>query len=180
MSTFTKWVLLFIGWPFFAFAQLQITHPMSRLVVQRGSDGNGRLYLSGRLSSAVDRVEASLTPVSAGQGNATGWQVVQTNPTNNVFLGYVTGSGGWYILTVRTLIGNTVIAQETVQPVGIGEVFVTAGQSNSRGLGIGDNDLGAITDRVSAPLIRSTTPIHPEPRRLWLPVIQCQCPYSNL
>ncbi|QHV99039.1 sialate O-acetylesterase [Spirosoma endbachense] len=150
MSTFTKWVLLFIGWPFFAFAQLQITHPMSRLVVQRGSDGNGRLYLSGRLSSAVDRVEASLTPVSAGQGNATGWQVVQTNPTNNVFLGYVTGSGGWYILTVRTLIGNTVIAEGTVQPVGIGEVFVTAGQSNSRGLGIGDNDLGAITDRVSA------------------------------
>lgn len=133
-----------------ALAQLQITHPMSRLVVQRGSDGNGRIYLSGRLSGSVDRVEAQLTPASAGQGTATDWQVVQTNPTNAVFLGYVTASGGWYVLTVRTIVGSTVTAQATVQPVGIGEVFVTAGQSNSRGLGIGDNDLGTSTDRVNA------------------------------
>ncbi|MCK8495686.1 hypothetical protein M0L20_27725 [Spirosoma sp. RP8] len=150
MSTFTKWVLLLIGLPFFAVAQLQITHPMSRLVVQRGADGNGRLYLSGRLPSAVDRVEAQLVPANAGQGTATDWQVVQSNPTNNIFLGYVTGSGGWYVLNVRTIVGGTVTSQASVQPVGIGEVFVTAGQSNSRGLGIGDNDLGTATDRVNA------------------------------
>ncbi|WP_310587677.1 sialate O-acetylesterase [Fibrella rubiginis] len=42
-----------------------------------------------------------------------------------------------------------IVAQTTVQPVGIGEVFITAGQSNARGFGLGDNDLGTDTDRVS-------------------------------
>jgi uncharacterized repeat protein (TIGR01451 family) len=150
MPKFFKWAVLLLGWPFFAVAQLQISHPMARLVVQRGADGNGRLYVSGRFTGTVDRVEAQLTAVSAGQGVDTGWQTVQTSPTNNLFLGYVTGAGGWYVLTVRTIVGATVTAQTTVQPVGIGEVFITAGQSNARGLGIGDNDLGSNTDRVNA------------------------------
>lgn len=150
MSFSLKWVVLLIGWPAFAAAQFQISHPMPRLVVQRGNDGNGRLYVSGRLTGIVDRVEAQLTPVSPGQGTATGWQTVQTNPTNNLFLGFVTSVGGWYVLTVRTVVNNAETAQATVQPVGIGEVFITAGQSNSRGLGVGDNDLGTTTDRVNA------------------------------
>ncbi|UFH55283.1 sialate O-acetylesterase [Spirosoma sp. KNUC1025] len=150
MPTFVRWLLLLIGWPLVAVAQLQITHPMPRLVVQRAADGTGRVYLSGRLTGAVDRVEAQLTPVSAGQGTATSWQTVQTSPTNNLFLGYITGTGGWYVLTVRTVVGANVTAQATVQPIGIGEIFITAGQSNARGLGIGDNDLGTATDRVNA------------------------------
>ncbi|MBD2700007.1 DUF11 domain-containing protein [Spirosoma sp. BT702] len=150
MSSYIKWVLLLVSFPMLALAQLQISHPMPRLVVQRGLDGNGRLYVSGRLTGNVDRVEAQLTPVSGGQGVATGWQVVQDNPTNNLFMGYVTGAGGWYVLTIRTSVGNNVTAQATVVPVGIGEVFITAGQSNARGLGIGDNDLGTNTDRVNA------------------------------
>ena len=150
MSFSLKWVLLLIGWPVFAAAQVQISHPMPRLVVQRGNDGNGRLYVSGRLTGPVDRVEAQLTPVSPGQGTATGWQTVQTNPTNTLFLGFLTGAGGWYVLTVRTIVNNAETARTTVQPVGIGEVFITAGQSNSRGLSFGDNDLGTATDRVNA------------------------------
>ncbi len=133
-----------------AVAQLQISHPGTRFVVQRGIDGNGQLYVSGRFAGLADRVEAQLTPVVVGQGIATGWQMVQNSPANNIFLGAITGTGGWYILTVRTLAERTVVEQTTVQPVGIGEVFITAGQSNSRGLGIGDNDLGTNTDRVNA------------------------------
>lgn len=152
MSFSVKWVFLSIllGWPFFAVAQLQVSHPMPRLVVQRGTDGNGRIYLSGRITGTPDRVEAQLTPVSPNQGTATNWQTVQTNPTNGIFLGFVTGVGGWYVLTVRTISNNAETARATVQPVGIGEVFITAGQSNSRGLGSGDNDLGTATDRVNA------------------------------
>ena len=152
MSAHVNWLFLFLLCPLPVLAQLQISHPMPRLVVQRANDGNGRLYVSGRLTGigSADRVEAQLTPVSAGQGVTTAWQTVQTNPANNLFLGYISGSGGWYVLTVRAIQNNVVTAQATVQPVGIGEVFVTAGQSNSRGLGIGDNDLGTATDRVNA------------------------------
>ncbi len=150
MSFPLKWVILLIGWPLVATAQLQISHPMQRLVVQRGTDGTGRLYVSGRLTGTADRVEAQLTPVSSGQGTTTDWQTVQTNPANKLFLGFVTGAGGWYVLTVRTIVNNAETARTSVQPVGIGEVFITAGQSNSRGLGSGDNDLGTATDRVNA------------------------------
>ncbi|WP_420146701.1 sialate O-acetylesterase [Spirosoma sp.] len=150
MSASLRWLFLLITFPFITSAQLQITHPMSRLVVQRGADGNGRLYVSGRLAGPVDRVEAQLVPVVAGQGTATGWQTIQNTPTNNIFLGFITGAGGWYVLTVRTIVNANVTAQVAVQPVGIGEVFITAGQSNARGLGIGDNDLGTATDRVNA------------------------------
>jgi len=121
MTKLLKWTFLLIGWPLLAVAQLQISHPMPRLVVQRGGDGTGRLYISGRLTGAVDRVEAQLTPVNAGQGSGTDWQTVQTNPSNNLFLGFVTGAGGWYVLTVRTIVGGNVTGQATVQPVGIGE-----------------------------------------------------------
>lgn len=150
MFRFIFYLVLLLVFPVLAIAQLQISHPMSRLVVQRAADGTGKLYLSGRFTGTVDRVEAQLTPVAAGQGTATAWQIVQTNPVNNLFLGYVTATGGWYVLTVRTIVGSTIIEQASVQPVGIGEVFITAGQSNSRGLGIGDNDLGTNTDRVNA------------------------------
>ncbi len=129
---------------------VQVSFPVARLVVQRGADGNGRLYVSGQFAGLTDRVEAQLTPVSAGVGTATGWQTVQNNPNSNFFAGSIAGAGGWYVLTVRTMQGSNVVSQTTVQPVGIGEVFVTAGQSNARGLGIGDNDLGTATDRVSA------------------------------
>ena len=161
MFRFVKWAILATVWPFFAIAQLQLSHPMPRLVIQRGADANGRLYLSGRFTGSVDRVEAQLTPVTEGQGVATSWQTVQTNPANNLFLGYITGAGGWYVLTVRTLVDNTVLEQVSVQPVGIGEVFITAGQSNARGIGIGDNDLGTNTDRVNA--IDTINHYYPQP-----------------
>jgi uncharacterized repeat protein (TIGR01451 family) len=152
-------IWLLVSLPFFALAQLQISHPMPRLVVQRAADGNGRLYISGRLAGPVDRVEAQLTPVAAGQGTGTGWQTVQTNPSGNIFLGYVTGAGGWYTLTVRSIVGTNTVAQAVVEPVGIGEVFITAGQSNSRGFGNGDNDLGTATGRVMS--IDSTNDTYP-------------------
>lgn len=122
---------------------------MPRLVVQRGADGNGRLYVSGRLDFAADRIEGQLTAAGPGQGINSAWQTIQTNPQNGVFYGTLTGAGGWYVLTVRAIRNNIIIGETSVRPVGIGEVFITAGQSNARGLGNGDNDLGTATDRVS-------------------------------
>ncbi|MEZ0487379.1 sialate O-acetylesterase [Fibrella aquatica] len=141
-------LLLSIGRP--ALAQLTIQFPASRFVAQRGLDNQGRLYIAARISQAADRVEAQLTPVVTGQGVASSWQTIQINPQPGGVMGYVTGAGGWYVLTVRAIQNGVVVSQASVQPVGIGEVFILAGQSNSRGFGIGDNDLGATSDRVSS------------------------------
>lgn len=129
--------------------QFELSYPVARLVVQRGTDGNGRLYVSGRIDFAADRIEGQLTAAAPGQGTSSAWQTIQTNPTSGVFYGQLTGSGGWYILTIRAIRNNVIVGETSVRPVGIGEVFITAGQSNARGLGNGDNDLGTATDRVS-------------------------------
>lgn len=148
MPRFFAQVLLFsLLCHYDALAQLQVISPVPRSVVQRDNNNNGKLYISGR-SPAADLIEAQLTPVAPGQGVATGWQTVQTNNTGGLFLGAVSATGGWYVLTVRATRNGTQVGQEMVQPIGIGEVFITAGQSNARGLGIGDNDLGTATGRV--------------------------------
>ncbi|KAB7731646.1 DUF11 domain-containing protein [Rudanella paleaurantiibacter] len=152
MSRYFQKLLLYLIWfiPVVGYAQqFEVSYPVSRLVVQRGADNQGQLYVSGRLDFTADRIEGQLTPVAAGQGNGTAWQVIQTNPQNGVFYGQLTGTGGWYVLNLRAIRNNIVINETSVRPVGIGEVFITAGQSNSRGLGNGDNDLGTATDRVS-------------------------------
>lgn len=150
VCTFTIFSILVCCLPTRTLAQLSISHPVARQVVQRGSDGNGRLFVTGQLNTvSADRIEAQLTPVTNGVGVATGWQALQRDAQLNLFWGQITGAGGWYILTVRATLNGQIISQTTLQPVGIGEVLITAGQSNSRGLGIGDNDLGSITDRVS-------------------------------
>ena len=131
-----------------AVAQLSIEFPTTRFVAQRDLNNQGRLYVASRLVVAADYVEAQLTPVATGQGVASAWQTVQNQP-GALVMGYVTGAGGWYMLTVRAIRNGVTVAQATVQPVGIGEVFITAGQSNARGFGLGDNDLGTDTDRVS-------------------------------
>lgn len=129
--------------------QFELSYPVARLVVQRGTDGNGRLYVSGRIDFVADRIEGQLTAAGPGQGVSSAWQTIQSNPQNGVFYGQMTGAGGWYVLTVRAIRNNIIIGETSVRPVGIGEVFITAGQSNARGLGNGDNDLGTATDRVS-------------------------------
>ena len=40
-------------------------------------------------------------------------------------------AGGWYRLDVRAASAGKAVAQATVERVGVGEVFVIAGQSNS-------------------------------------------------
>jgi len=144
------WVLMALSLQ----AQVQLRHPVARQVVQRSIANTGSFFVAGRYDGPADRIEARLTPVQAGQGTATGWITLQSNPAPGqawpgLFTGTLAGTGGWYQLAVRAILNNAVVGEGTVQPVGIGKVFVTAGQSNSRGLGVGDNDLGAITDRVS-------------------------------
>jgi len=44
-------------------------------------------------------------------------------------------AGGWYAVTIRALRGKDVLARSAIGKVGVGEVFITAGQSNSANYG---------------------------------------------
>lgn len=143
-----RWVV-FVLTTLPAFSQITVSFPTSRIVFQRSQANKASFVVAGMYKQSIpDRIEAALTPLNAGQGTATGWQVLENAPVGGVFSGEISAEGGWYKLEVR-LIRNGQVAETTeVDRVGVGEVFVVAGQSNARGIqNYGAS--GAIDDRVS-------------------------------
>ena len=118
-----------------SFSQVTISFPTSRIVFQRSHTNTASFVVTGTYKQGIpDRVEASVEPLTAGQGTATDWQLIEQKPVGGLFSGTISATGGWYKLKVR-LIRNGQISESTeVDRVGIGEVFVVAGQSNARGI----------------------------------------------
>jgi Carbohydrate esterase, sialic acid-specific acetylesterase/Secretion system C-terminal sorting domain len=118
----------------YVLGQVKITFPLNRIVFQRNSGGNGRIPITGQFSQAVDRIEARVVPIAVGgQGQQTDWQTIQQSPQGGFFSGSIEVRGGWYQLEVRGVLNNNVVATDEVTRVGVGEVFLVAGQSNAQG-----------------------------------------------
>jgi len=112
------------------YAQLQVSFPVSRAVLQRNTANNASVSITGTYTRAITRIEARAVARN-GQGTTTDWQTIVANPTGGVFSGALTINGGWYDLSVRLMRDNQEIAVQKIERVGVGEVFVIAGQSNA-------------------------------------------------
>lgn len=125
---------IFLLLPVLTSAQVQVSFPTSRAVFQRNGTNQATIRVTGIYTTAVARVEARLI-ARDGQGTSTDWRTIQENPTGGTYAGDVTGLGGWYNLDVRGMNGDQQVGiTTTVERVGIGEVFVIAGQSNAQGV----------------------------------------------
>ncbi len=114
-----------------------LTAPRPRQVVQRRADNRAEITIAGTSAGAIARIEARAVP-GTGAGNAgagTGWRLLAENPAPGAFTGTLRDvpAGGWYRIEVRALdaADAPVGAITSVDRVGVGEVFITAGQSNS-------------------------------------------------
>ena len=143
-------VLLLFSLAHGAFAQLTITFPATRAVFQRDNANQSTLYIGGTFSNCLDQVEARVVPRVAGQGTATGWTLIQIAPSGGQFYGNIAVAGGWYNLEVRGTLGGNVTGTSTVERVGVGEVFLVAGQSNATGGDGLPNGPSATDDRVNS------------------------------
>ncbi|WP_327487240.1 T9SS type A sorting domain-containing protein [Telluribacter sp.] len=126
--------------------QVNIKYPINRTVFQRDKNNSATIYIAGSYTEAADRVEAQLIPVQGG--NNSGWITIQNNPQGGEFYGSIDWSGGWYTLEVRVWRGDQVVGGSSVSRVGVGEVFLIAGQSNAQGYQ-GYGGPGANDDRVN-------------------------------
>ena len=118
---------------------LTLVSPVSCQVFQRGREDRAGILVEGQLVGNVDGIEAKadLAP-GTKRGTATKWVVIATRQqiAQGKFSGrMLLGAGGWYQLTVRARQGGRVLAEQVVDKVGVGEVFITAGQSNSANFG---------------------------------------------
>ena len=124
---------------------LQLTSPIPHAVFQRDFRNTALVPVAG-LARGAARVEARY--VTAKNGAAGSWQAV-----GNIVAGKFAGSlsvpaGGWYRLEVRSLSWGFTVAQAAVETVGVGEVFIVAGQSNAANHG--GTRMTARSDLVSA------------------------------
>jgi serine/threonine protein kinase len=117
-------------------ADLTIQLPRDYQVFQRRSRLEGEIRLRGRVRPACDRLEVRLTGKSLQGPLADTWQPLPLADKAGTFDHPLPAkAGGWYKVEVRALQGDKTVAQGTVEHVGVGEVFVGAGQSNSTNCG---------------------------------------------
>lgn len=134
---------------------LTISLPLNRAVYQRNLAGTSLITVKGTYAFQVDKIEARLTVLN-GIGNAgewSDWKTLQELPLNRNFKGIMTVNQGWYKLELRGVLNGSVIGDiANVGRVGVGEVFVIAGQSNAEGVGDtggGSGSQGASSDLVN-------------------------------
>lgn len=102
---------------------LQIDAPLDHQVVQRSDAHLTDLAIRGRLTVPAEVVEVRL--------NQGPWQEFPTVDELSFNVTLKAPAGGWHELTARVRRDEEILAQGRVEHVGVGEVFVIAGQSNS-------------------------------------------------
>ncbi|OWK36431.1 protein kinase domain-containing protein [Fimbriiglobus ruber] len=115
---------------------LTLDAPMDYQVFQRKTKFEGAMTLNGRVRSDYDRLEVRTIGKSLQGAVPDQWREVPLPETTRSFETTVpTPAGGWYKVEVRAFKDGKVIGQMAVDHVGIGEVFIGAGQSNSTNCG---------------------------------------------
>ena len=113
--------------------ELTITSPVARMVFQRNLDNQATILVTGMAPPAVTTIEARVVPLAIGQGSVSAWTSLNRISGSTTFRGTITAQAGWYRLDVRAKTGTALIAQTQVNRIGVGEVFIVAGQSNAFG-----------------------------------------------
>ena len=110
---------------------ITLRSPLDHQVIQRRSKKKGSLIISGELAgfhAKILTLEARLIV----DGKPGKWRRLAVNQERRSFeASWEAPTGGWHRLEVRALSGLEVLAESVIEHVGIGEVFVVAGQSNS-------------------------------------------------
>ena len=110
---------------------ITLVSPLDYQVIQRGAKNNAVVVVRGELAGLAEGpliLEARL--IVAGRPGE--WRQLPVGPERRRFeADWEMSAGGWHRLEVRALSGAHLVAESVIEHVGVGEVFVVAGQSNS-------------------------------------------------
>ncbi|NBV23205.1 MAG: hypothetical protein EBS05_14960 [Proteobacteria bacterium] len=108
---------------------LSLTSPLEFQVVQRTTQAKGTIAIAGQITKSADTVLEARISTDGKPGD---WRRLAAVFTGNTFTAQLeVSAGGWYRVVVRATAGGQTVGEATVEHVGVGEVFVVAGQSNS-------------------------------------------------
>lgn len=138
------WIAIVIAFMSIAhrgYAQMSISYPMDRAVFQRCEWGGSRasFYVAGQcmLGNQQYALQMKITELFATNGSTKSvyqdWTTfVSSTPFGGLFKRYVQLPGGLFNIEVRAAVGAVSYATANVR-VGVGEVYLIAGQSNAQG-----------------------------------------------
>ncbi len=113
-------------------AALVLDSPVEYQVFQRETWRQGEIWVCGHTLSDTDSLEVRFTGKSLDGGLPGGWNPIEFNRCDGSFgIKLKVPAGGWYTCSVRALQRDKLIGWTQVPHVGVGEVFIVAGQSNS-------------------------------------------------
>ncbi|MHC4960592.1 MAG: sialate O-acetylesterase [Planctomycetota bacterium] len=115
---------------------LLLTAPKTRAVYQRDDQNIAMVPVEGTYLEPATAIEARTVVMAGYGGTDTGWQVIDASPGGGFFSAALPVSvGGWYSIEVRAFTGSEYGETASVDKIGVGEVFITSGQSNSANYG---------------------------------------------
>jgi hypothetical protein len=114
--------------------QLQVTEPTNYRVFQQDAHGQAAIKVVAEGAAPGGQVKARLVLLPGYAGRDGDWTALTED--QGVFSGQVLGAaGGWYKLEVQATGPDSKTRKGSVAHIGVGEVLVTAGQSNAANSG---------------------------------------------
>jgi hypothetical protein len=112
---------------------LTLSSPLDYQVFQRFARDRGTISIEGIVDGiAPDAIEVKIE----GAGEKGEWSKIPATINGSAIHAVKTlSAGGWYRVEIRAVRGKKIIAGSAVEHVGVGEVFIVAGQSNSANYG---------------------------------------------
>ncbi|MBI9019001.1 MAG: hypothetical protein JEZ07_17255 [Phycisphaerae bacterium] len=116
--------------------ELSLSQPKTRAVFQRNDQNIAMIPIQGTYADPFTHIEARAVVMDGFIGSPTDWHIIDASPTGSNFSGTLSvAAGGWYSIEVRTFTDDLPGPSTAVDRVGVGEVFVISGQSNSANFG---------------------------------------------
>lgn len=117
-------------------ATVVLSCPLEYQVFQRRTRDRGSIKIVGHSEVAADRAEVRVRGQSIAGPLSGKWRPLAIEPSTGEFRTELeTAAGGFYVVEVREWRGRRQVAKVSVPHVGVGEVFVVSGQSNSTNYG---------------------------------------------
>ncbi|MFM1769202.1 MAG: hypothetical protein RJA22_1731 [Verrucomicrobiota bacterium] len=110
---------------------LTLESPTEFQVFQRSSKSRGTIVVRGELAGASARIVRVEGRVVADRQPGPWRQMKLDKATRRFASRWDAPAGGWHRIEVRAVSGPDTVAATVVEQVGVGEIFVVAGQSNS-------------------------------------------------
>lgn len=115
--------------------QITVERPQSYQIFQRDEKGMGSIQVKGRIKEE-QRMKLEITLLDEEGKRLEGFVPVEVESSDGIFVGTITNvPAGLYQIQISGRVGADIKFQERVKDVGIGDLWIFAGQSNAAGHG---------------------------------------------